>query len=109
LKGGGGGGGGGTNMPSSGKNAPGDNGCPATAIVAGIGGGMQPTYQNIESAPSFKRGRKLCDVTGMPANYTDPKTKLRYRDGEVFKTIRSLPPGAAERYLEVRGANVILK
>ena len=71
---------------------------------------MQTTYQNIESPPSFRRGSsKWCDVTGLPARYTDPKTKLRYRDGEVYAAVRSLPPGGAERYLEVRGANVVLK
>jgi INO80 complex subunit C len=70
---------------------------------------MQTTYQNIESAPSFRRGNKWCDVTGLPAKYTDPKTKLRYRDGEVYQAVRSLPAGGAEKYLEVRGANVVLK
>jgi INO80 complex subunit C len=68
-----------------------------------------PTYQNIEGAPSFRRGNKWCDVTGLPAKYTDPKTKLRYRDGEVYQALRNLPAGGAERYLEVRGANVVLK
>jgi INO80 complex subunit C len=68
-----------------------------------------PTYQNIEGAPSFRRGNKWCDVTGLPAKYTDPKTKLRYRDGEVYTALRNLPAGGAEKYLEVRGANVVLK
>jgi len=70
---------------------------------------MQPTYQNIESAPSLRRGNKWCDVTGLPARYTDPKTKLRFRDGEVYQVLRNLGAGGAERYLEVRGANVVLK
>jgi len=70
---------------------------------------MQPTYQNIESPPSFRRGNKWCDVTGLPAKYTDPKTKLRFRNGEVFAALRALPAGSAERYLEVRGANIVLK
>ncbi|KAI5782763.1 hypothetical protein EDC01DRAFT_619037 [Geopyxis carbonaria] len=70
---------------------------------------MQPTYQNIESAPSLRRGNKWCDITGLPAKYTDPKSKLRYADGEVYKVLRSLPAGGAEGYLEVRAANVILK
>ncbi|KAA8899005.1 hypothetical protein FN846DRAFT_816081 [Sphaerosporella brunnea] len=67
------------------------------------------TYQNIEGAPSLRRGNKWCDVTGLPARYTDPKTKLRYRDGEVYHALRNLPAGGTERYLEVRGANVVLK
>lgn len=77
----------------------------AAAVTVVVG----PTYANIESAPSFVRGKKWCDVTGLPAKYTDPKTKLRYADGEVYQALRSLPVGASERYLEVRGANVILK
>lgn len=69
------------------------------------------TYSNIESAPSLHPAhtKKWCDITGLPANYTDPKTKLRYTNKEVYSAIRQLPPGAADRYLELRGANVVLK
>ncbi|TGZ82144.1 hypothetical protein EX30DRAFT_340037, partial [Ascodesmis nigricans] len=80
----------------------------APAAPADSANGMQATYQNIESAPSTKRGNKWCDVTGLPAKYTDPKTKLRYVNGEVYKAVRQLPAGGAEGYLAVRGANVIL-
>jgi len=71
----------------------------------------QATYANIESAPSLHpaNARKWCDVTGLPARYTDPKTRLRYVDREVYAVIGALPPGGAERYLELRGANVVLK
>ncbi|CAZ86569.1 unnamed protein product [Tuber melanosporum] len=74
-------------------------------------GPMQTTYANIESAPSLHpaHSKKWCDITGLPAKYTDPKTKLRYADKEVYTVIRMLPPGSAEKYLELRGANVVLK
>lgn len=81
---------------------------PATSAPAAPAS-IQATYQNIESAPSLRRGNKWCDVTGLPAKYTDPKSKLRYVDGEVYRAVRGLPAGGAERYLEVRGANVVLK
>lgn len=69
------------------------------------------TYVNIESAPSLKAGgqRHYCDITGLPAPYTDPKTRLRYHDREVFGIIRTLGPGVAESYLEARGAHFVLR
>lgn len=67
------------------------------------------TYMNIESAPSLAHTRHYCDITGLPAPYTDPKTRLRYHDKEVFGVIRSLGQGVAEQYLEARGAHTVLK
>jgi len=67
------------------------------------------TYTNIESAPSLAHSKRYCDVTGLPAPYFDPKTRLRYHNKEVFALIRSLPQSTAELYLEARGAHTILK
>ncbi|KAI0516821.1 hypothetical protein F5B22DRAFT_606627 [Xylaria bambusicola] len=67
------------------------------------------TYTNIESAPSLAHTRRYCDITGLPAPYLDPKSRLRYHDKEVFGFIRSLPHGSAEFYLEARGAHTVLK
>ncbi|KAM0325457.1 hypothetical protein ACHAQA_007444 [Verticillium albo-atrum] len=67
------------------------------------------TYTNIESAPSLAHTKRYCDITGLPAPYTDPKTRLRYHDKEVFGLIRGLPQGVAEQYLEARGAHTVLK
>lgn len=74
-------------------------------------GGPAVTYNNIESAPSLQAASHphYCDVTGLPSRYTDPKTKLRYHDKEIFAVVRSLPQGAPDQYLAARGANVILK
>ncbi|KAL9104630.1 MAG: hypothetical protein Q9163_000434 [Psora crenata] len=73
--------------------------------------GPVATYTNIESAPSLHPGDKkhYCDITGLPASYTDPKSRLRYCNKEIFDVVRGLPQGAAEKYLEARGAHVILK
>ncbi|KAL1983298.1 hypothetical protein VTN96DRAFT_320 [Rasamsonia emersonii] len=73
--------------------------------------GPAVTYTNIESAPSLNPAhqRRYCDITGLPAPYTDPKTRLRYHNQEIFGVIRSLGQGVAESYLEARGAHVVLK
>ena len=73
--------------------------------------GPAVTYTNIESAPSLHPAsqRHYCDITGLPSKYSDPKTRLRYHDTEMFGVIRTLPQGVAEKYLEARGAHVVLK
>jgi len=73
--------------------------------------GPAVTYTNIESAPSLHPAHQkhYCDITGLQAKYTDPKTRLRYCDDEVFAVVRSLPQGVPDSYLAARGAHVILK
>lgn len=73
--------------------------------------GPAVTYTNIESAPSLHpaHSKQYCDITGLPSRYTDPKTKLRYYDSEIFGVARSLPQGGPDQYLAARGANVVLK
>lgn len=75
----------------------------------GAAGAPSATYANIESAPSLAYSKRYCDVTGLPAPYVDPKSRLRYHDREVFNLIRELPQGVAEQYLEARGAHTVLK
>jgi INO80 complex subunit C len=74
-------------------------------------GSMSITYTNIESAPSLRMASKkhYCDVTGLHAPYTDPKTRLRYHDMEIFALIRNLGQGSTEGYLAARGAHTVLK
>ena len=45
----------------------------------------------------------------MPAPYTDPKTRLRYHNKEMFGTIRTMPQNVYEGYLAARGAHTVLK
>ena len=72
--------------------------------------GPTVTYTNIESAPSLHAGHKrYCDITGLHGSYSDPKTRLRYHNKEVFDVVRTLPQGMPERYLEARGAHTVLK
>ncbi|QKX60224.1 uncharacterized protein TRUGW13939_07367 [Talaromyces rugulosus] len=74
-------------------------------------GGPTVTYTNIESAPSLSPAHqhRYCDITGLPAPYTDPKTRLRYHNREIFGVVRTLGQGVAENYLQARGAHVVLK
>lgn len=79
--------------------------------AAALNGGPAITFTNIESAPSLHPSsqRRYCDVTGLPAPYTDPKTRLRYHNGEVFGLIRTMGQTATEGYLAARGAHTVLK
>ncbi|KAL5335090.1 hypothetical protein BJX70DRAFT_376197 [Aspergillus crustosus] len=78
---------------------------------AAFSSGPTVTYTNIESAPSLhpSQQRPFCDITGLPSSYTDPKTRLRYHNKEVFGVVRSLGQGVPENYLELRAAHVVLK
>jgi len=70
------------------------------------------TYTNIESAPSLHPSsqRHYCDITGLHAPYTDPKSRIRYHNAEVFAVVRTLAQGhQTESYLAARGAHTVLK
>eukprot|EP00249_Psilotum_nudum_P011346 c23116_g1_i1 orf=278-673(-) len=69
----------------------------------------EPNYVNIEAPPSMYPAKKYCDITGFEAPYTDPRTKLRFANTEIFKRIRSLPNEYIQGYLALRNAAVVLK
>ncbi|RZF43876.1 hypothetical protein LSTR_LSTR007212 [Laodelphax striatellus] len=62
-------------------------------------------YSSIDAPPSFKPAKKYSDISGLPAKYTDPQTKLYYALAEEFATVRSLPSDIINGYLTLRGAN----
>jgi len=64
---------------------------------------------SIEAPPSTYPAKKYCDLTGLPARYTDPKTKLRYADAAAFEALRRLTPEQVQAYLALRRAAVVLK
>ncbi|CAO0795719.1 unnamed protein product [Mucor circinelloides] len=68
-----------------------------------------PTYENIECAPSVLPQKKYCDITGLNAKYTDPKTGLRYHNAEIYQFIRTLGVPNVQAYLGSRNAAVVLK
>ncbi|KAI9136917.1 YL1 nuclear protein C-terminal domain-containing protein, partial [Paraphysoderma sedebokerense] len=63
----------------------------------------------IVSPPSLIPPKKYCDITGLEAPYTDPKTGLRYHNAEVYKFIKTLSTHTVQEYLGLRGAAVVLK
>ncbi|KAH0261409.1 hypothetical protein KCU91_g14039, partial [Aureobasidium melanogenum] len=67
------------------------------------------TYTSIQAAPSFKPKQKYCDITGLPAKYSDPKTGLRYHNTEVYSVIKTLSTAQVQEYLAARDAHTILK
>jgi INO80 complex subunit C len=81
------------------------------AAMSNLTSGPAATYTNIESVSTFhpRSQRKYCDITGLPASYEDPKTRLRYHNKEVFGVIRTMPQNVAEGYLAARGAHTVLK
>ncbi|CAK7235870.1 chromatin-remodeling complex subunit ies6 [Sporothrix bragantina] len=87
--------------------APGATASGATVVFSSSAPSV--TYTNVESAPSLAPQRRYCDITGLAAPYTDPKTRLRYHNSEVFGAIRNFQQGVAEQYLEMRGAHTVLK
>jgi INO80 complex subunit C len=68
-----------------------------------------PSYTNIDAPPSMTPAKKYCDVTGLPAKYTDPKTKVRFASTEAFHFERKLPEHKVEEYLALRAAQTRIK
>ncbi|KAK0166987.1 hypothetical protein PV327_004442 [Microctonus hyperodae] len=65
-------------------------------------------YSSINAPPSFKPAKKYSDISGLPARYTDPQTKLYFATAEEFATVRSLPMDITAGYLALRGASSIV-
>jgi INO80 complex subunit C len=61
------------------------------------------TYTNIECGPSLRPASHFCDLSGYPAKYSDPRTKLRYYSAAEFNNVRMLSEQAVQEYLAVRG------
>uniref|UniRef100_A0A3Q2Y732 INO80 complex subunit C n=1 Tax=Hippocampus comes TaxID=109280 RepID=A0A3Q2Y732_HIPCM len=68
----------------------------------------EPNYYNIDAPPSLKPSKKYSDISGLPANYTDPQTKLRFTSTEEFSYIRLLPTDVVTGYLALRKATCIV-
>ncbi|XP_054767403.2 mucin-2-like [Lytechinus pictus] len=64
------------------------------------------TYSSIDAPPSRKPPKKYSDISGLPAKYTDPRTKLRYSNTEEFAQLRMLPQDIVNGLLALRRANL---
>ncbi|KAL0985336.1 hypothetical protein UPYG_G00155650 [Umbra pygmaea] len=67
-----------------------------------------PNYYSIDAPPSLKPAKKYSDISGLPANYTDPQTKLRFTSPEEFSYLRLLPTDTVTGYLALRKATCIV-
>ena len=58
---------------------------------------------------SVRPQKKLCDLTGLPAPYTCPRTSLRFFNLSVFKYIRAMSSDRNEKYYEIKtyGADLL--
>jgi INO80 complex subunit C len=84
---------------------------PGGGVGAGgqMGIGPSVTYTSIAAAPSFKPKRKYCDITGLPAKYTEPTTGLHYYNKELYPVVRGLSTSQVQEYKAARGAATVLK
>ncbi|WFD49795.1 chromatin-remodeling complex subunit ies6 [Malassezia furfur] len=65
---------------------------------------MVPTYTSVEAPPSLLPAKRYCDITGLQAPYTDPKTRLRYHSAEIYDIVKGFAPGVDNAYLALRGS-----
>ncbi|KAM6135263.1 LOW QUALITY PROTEIN: INO80 complex subunit C [Pterocles gutturalis] len=65
-----------------------------------------PSYFNIDAPPSFKPA-KNSDISGLPANYTDPQSKLRFSTIEEFAYIRMLPSDVVTGYGSKEATSIV--
>ncbi|XP_053120816.1 INO80 complex subunit C isoform X2 [Hemicordylus capensis] len=67
-----------------------------------------PSYFSIDAPLSCKPAKKYSDISGLPANYTDPQSKLRFSTIEEFAYIRMLPSDVVTGYLTLRKATAVV-
>ncbi|EAZ63266.1 Ino eighty subunit 6 [Scheffersomyces stipitis CBS 6054] len=69
-----------------------------------------PTWFSVAAPPSLVPQKHYCDITGLRGKYKNPANSLRFHNVEIYQEIiKNMPPGVDQEYLELRGANVILK
>src|SRR5271154_5481253 len=59
-------------------------------------------WSDIDAPPSLLPQKKYCDITGLEGKYTDPKTKLRFNNAEVYAVIQSLPASIDQEVFPTR-------
>ncbi|KAH9411558.1 hypothetical protein HK407_04g06620 [Ordospora pajunii] len=63
---------------------------------------MNSRYIQISSRISTKATMKLCDITGLPALYRCPYTRLAYYDSSVYKRICELSSENVQRLFKLK-------
>nr|CAB3256212.1 INO80 complex subunit C [Phallusia mammillata] len=62
------------------------------------------TYASIDAPASMKPKKKYSDLSGLPALYTDPHTKLRYANSDEYRQIQHLSSDTVTGLLALRKA-----
>ncbi|XP_018321269.1 INO80 complex subunit C [Agrilus planipennis] len=65
-------------------------------------------YSSINAPPSFRPPEKFSDLSGLPAPYTDPQTRLRFANKDEYAMIIGLPMDITAGYLALRGATSLV-
>ncbi|XP_030379183.1 INO80 complex subunit C [Scaptodrosophila lebanonensis] len=63
----------------------------------------QPTYFTIKAPPSLLPAKKYSDISGLPAPYVDPHSKLRYSNSDEYASMQHMPSDIINGYLTLRG------
>jgi hypothetical protein len=56
------------------------------------------TYQETFASSSRRPRRRLCPITGMPAQYFDPLTQMPYANADAFKILRRIHAEESKRH-----------
>ena len=65
--------------------------------------GSAGSYLQLAAPPSMYPPKRYCDLTGMPAKYTEPTTKIRYANKASYSAIKAMPLELADAWLALRG------
>ncbi|XP_065170357.1 INO80 complex subunit C [Atheta coriaria] len=68
----------------------------------------QILYSSINAPPSFLPAEKFSDLSGLPAPYSDPQTRLRFANKEEYSTLATMPMDITAGYLALRGVSSIV-
>ncbi|XP_037726320.1 INO80 complex subunit C [Drosophila subpulchrella] len=63
----------------------------------------RPTYFTLNAPPSLVPAKKYSDISGLPAPYADPHTKLRFANADEYASMQHMPSDIINGYLTVRG------
>ncbi|KAL0212151.1 hypothetical protein RCL1_005777 [Eukaryota sp. TZLM3-RCL] len=66
-----------------------------------------PTIKSIEASPSLLPKTHYCDLTGLPAPYTDPSSGLYYHNAQVFQYIQTLSVSQIQAFKRIRKVEII--
>jgi len=57
----------------------------------------------LNAPPSLVPAKKYSDISGLPAPYADPHTKLRFANADEYASMQHMPSDIINGYLTVRG------